>query len=85
MCFRSNWYTNPHFRGTYSFELTNTTKTSNFQEKLATPLVNKNGKVTVLFAGEGTHPYYFSTVHGAIETGYREAERLIELYTKPVV
>ena len=32
----------------------------------------------LLFAGEATHPRHFSTVHGAIETGWREADRIIE-------
>lgn len=31
-----------------------------------------------MFAGEATHPYYYSTVHGAIETGYREADRVLK-------
>ncbi len=30
------------------------------------------------FAGEATHPHYFSTVHGAIESGWREAEKIIK-------
>jgi monoamine oxidase len=34
----------------------------------------------LLFAGEATHSSYYSTVHGAIESGWREAERIIELY-----
>lgn len=44
---------------------------------MAQPLVNKEGKEIVLFAGEATHPYYYSTVHGAIESGFREADRII--------
>lgn len=32
----------------------------------------------ILFAGEATNPRHFSAVHGAIETGWREADRLIE-------
>lgn len=34
----------------------------------------------ILFAGEATNPHHFSTVHGAIESGWREADRLIQLY-----
>lgn len=32
----------------------------------------------LLFAGEATHEHFFSTVHGAIETGWREADRIAE-------
>lgn len=34
----------------------------------------------ILFAGEATNPQRFSAVHGAIETGYREADRIINLH-----
>ena len=34
----------------------------------------------VLFAGEATNPKYPGMVHGAIGSGWREADRLIELY-----
>ncbi|KAJ8945013.1 hypothetical protein NQ317_009907 [Molorchus minor] len=50
-----------------------------FADKLATPLT-RDGRPVVQFAGEATHPHYFSTVHGAIESGYREGDRLIKLY-----
>lgn len=33
-----------------------------------------------MFAGEATHPHYYGTVHGAIESGFREANRIIGLY-----
>lgn len=32
------------------------------------------------FCGEATHQHYYSTVHGAWETGRREARRLLEYW-----
>ena len=34
----------------------------------------------VLFAGEATHRKYYSTTHGALLSGQREANRLVEMY-----
>lgn len=34
----------------------------------------------ILFAGEATHRKYYSTTHGALLSGQREANRLIEMY-----
>uniref|UniRef100_A0A8C5H3A2 Peroxisomal N(1)-acetyl-spermine/spermidine oxidase-like n=1 Tax=Gouania willdenowi TaxID=441366 RepID=A0A8C5H3A2_GOUWI len=49
-------------------------------ENMMEPLPTK-GKgsqpLQVLFAGEATHPCFYSTVHGAILTGWREADRII--------
>lgn len=40
----------------------------------------------VMFAGEATHTHHYSTVHGAVESGFREADRLIKIYrNEPVV
>jgi monoamine oxidase len=36
----------------------------------------------LLFAGEATSDNYFSTVHGAFDSGKREAERIMEFYSK---
>lgn len=79
--FRSSWYNNPHFRGTYSYEsVKGKSNGKEYPQRLGIPLEYDNGTPAVQFAGEATHPYYFSTVHAAIETGYREADRLINLY-----
>lgn len=47
---------------------------------LARPLPGKRGNVALLFAGEATHNCFYSTAHGALESGFREADRLIKLY-----
>lgn len=49
------------------------------KEDLVKPLTYE-GKDVIQFAGEATHDKFFSTVHGAVESGYREADRLIEMY-----
>ncbi|EFA06712.1 spermine oxidase [Tribolium castaneum] len=75
----SKWYTNEHFRGVYSFTKTGFyEKGFSHQEKLGEPLVGVSGKPAVLFAGEATNGVHYSTVHGAIETGFREAGRIIQ-------
>ncbi|XP_066261243.1 spermine oxidase-like [Euwallacea similis] len=78
---RSKWGSNPHFRGSYAYVSSKMEKSGASAEDLSKPLI-VNGKPTVLFAGEATHGYLFSTVNGAMETGYREADRLIEFYRK---
>ncbi|GJQ66028.1 hypothetical protein Trydic_g4118 [Trypoxylus dichotomus] len=75
---KSQWYTNPHFRGTYSYQTT-ASRQMDGNEILGRPLSNRNGKTTLMFAGEATHPHHYSTVHGAIESGYREADRVLKI------
>ncbi|KAK5638326.1 hypothetical protein RI129_012621 [Pyrocoelia pectoralis] len=78
---RENWYSNSHFHGAYSFQTVASQKRGCSQANiLAQPLLTVDGKPTLLLAGEATHPKYYSTVHGAIQTGFREAERLIDFY-----
>ncbi|XP_061397059.1 spermine oxidase-like [Musca vetustissima] len=48
----------------------------------AAAICSKNMKPVLLFAGEATSRHHFSTVHGAVESGYREANRLINFYRK---
>ena len=33
----------------------------------------------LMFAGEATHPSFYSTTHGALLTGHREAKRILEV------
>lgn len=49
---------------------------------LAEPIYDQNSKPIIQFAGEATHDHYYSTVHGAVETGWREVQRIIDFYSK---
>ncbi|XP_034936671.1 LOW QUALITY PROTEIN: uncharacterized protein [Chelonus insularis] len=75
---RSQWNTNENFRGTYSFPSIDSEKTNSHPENLAEPII-KDGKPSLQFAGEATSEYY-GTVNGALGAGWREADRLINLY-----
>lgn len=76
---RSTWYSNPFTRGSYSYRSSGSKSLNVFASDLAEPLLTENGQPIVLFAGEATHDRYFSTVHGAIESGFREAKRILEM------
>lgn len=78
---RSSWYSNKHFRGSYSFRSITTDMLRTSAKDLAHPLFDSLGKPTLLFAGEATSDHYYSTVHGAVEAGWREAQRLIDFYS----
>lgn len=79
---RSQWFSDPHFRGSYTFRTVRADELHTDPAALAAPLLRRGSGVPVLqFAGEATHDHYFSTVHGAIETGWREARRLIDFYS----
>lgn len=77
---RSSWYTDEYFRGSYTFKSITTEKLNVKTEDLAEPIILADGKPIILFAGEATHERYYSTVHGAVETGFREADRIIDFY-----
>uniref|UniRef100_A0A1A9WL88 Amine oxidase domain-containing protein n=1 Tax=Glossina brevipalpis TaxID=37001 RepID=A0A1A9WL88_9MUSC len=77
---RTQWYTNNNFRGTYSYRTLYADELRTGAWDLAAAMTDDEGKPIVQFAGEATHNHYFGTVHGAIETGWREAERLINYY-----
>ncbi|XP_061840010.1 spermine oxidase [Nerophis lumbriciformis] len=79
---RSSWGSNPYFRGSYSY--TRVGSSGGDFERLAMPLPYANRTkappLQVLFAGEATHRKYYSTTHGALLSGQREAKRLVEMY-----
>ncbi|KAG6456712.1 hypothetical protein O3G_MSEX009889 [Manduca sexta] len=79
---RSNWYSNPYTRGSYTYDNLLTVQYPNSRVDLGEPLVDSAGNPRVLFAGEATNLTQFSTVHGASETGYKEAIRLLSVQSK---
>lgn len=78
--FRSKWHSNPLFRGSYSNYTLKAEALGVDCQKLAQSIDDLNGKPVLQFAGEATSAKYFSCVHGAVESGWREADRLINLY-----
>lgn len=79
---RTQWSSNPLIRGTYSHRSLNTELHGGSSKELSEPLCSIDGKPIICFAGEATSHCYFGAVHGAIESGFREADRLIELKKK---
>uniref|UniRef100_A0A1B6CJ39 Amine oxidase domain-containing protein n=1 Tax=Clastoptera arizonana TaxID=38151 RepID=A0A1B6CJ39_9HEMI len=78
---RSSWSNNPLFNGAYTYlGLDSTLEHIN---DLANPVPEKSAGSTpiLLFAGEHTSKNY-ATVHGARNSGVREADRIIELTTQ---
>ncbi|KAH8307298.1 hypothetical protein KR044_009189, partial [Drosophila immigrans] len=77
---RTQWSSNPNFRGSYSSRTNYTDELRTGPWDLATPLLHVDGTPKVQFAGEASSRTHFSSVHGAVETGWREADRLNEFY-----
>jgi len=84
--FVSRWGSDPFSRGAFCYvpngvngfeELTAmSTPTYDFRPKCAEEPNEKPKRPLIMFAGEATTPYHPSTIHGAFETGIREAYRL---------
>ena len=76
---RSRWGTDPRFHGSYSYPGPDATGAE--AEALAEPLLVEETQdeavPVVLFAGEHTSRRFMGTVHGAMESGEREAARLL--------
>ncbi|XP_008563042.1 PREDICTED: peroxisomal N(1)-acetyl-spermine/spermidine oxidase-like [Galeopterus variegatus] len=77
---RSRWHSAPYTRGSYSYVAVGST--GDDVDLLAQPLPadGAGAQLQVLFAGEATHRTFYSTTHGALLSGWREADRLISLW-----
>ncbi|EDW72525.1 uncharacterized protein Dwil_GK19322 [Drosophila willistoni] len=94
----SAWFTNENFRGSYSYRSMETEQLGTGARELAQPLSvvvtspreredlqqSRCDKPLVCFAGEASSEHYYSTVHGAVEAGWREANRLADFYGLPI-
>ncbi|XP_007935059.1 peroxisomal N(1)-acetyl-spermine/spermidine oxidase [Orycteropus afer afer] len=76
---RSRWHSAPYTRGSYSYVAVGST--GDDIDLLAQPLPvdSMDAQLQILFAGEATHRTFYSTTHGALLSGWREADRLIGL------
>uniref|UniRef100_A0A674IX73 Peroxisomal N(1)-acetyl-spermine/spermidine oxidase n=1 Tax=Terrapene triunguis TaxID=2587831 RepID=A0A674IX73_9SAUR len=74
---RSQWHSAPYTRGSYSYVAVGSS--GDDIDALAQPLP-EDAPQQVLFAGEATHRTFYSTTHGALLSGWREADRLLSLY-----
>lgn len=78
--FRSKWNSNQHFRGSFTYYSLKSDDFGASANILAEPILNSRLEPVIQFVGEATSIHYYSTVHGADSTGWREAQRLIDLY-----
>jgi N1-acetylpolyamine oxidase len=74
----SRWNSNPFVRGSWSYQTVSSAASGVGPADLAAP--EMDGRL--LFAGEATHDSHFSTTHGAVESGWREADRIIKSLKK---
>ncbi|NXO04834.1 PAOX oxidase, partial [Rhinopomastus cyanomelas] len=77
---RSRWHSAPYTRGSYSYVAVGSS--GDDIDALAQPLpeeLEDPKPLQLLFAGEATHRTFYSTTHGALLSGWREAERLNKL------
>ncbi|XP_047393826.1 peroxisomal N(1)-acetyl-spermine/spermidine oxidase isoform X1 [Sciurus carolinensis] len=77
---RSCWHSAPYTRGSYSYVAVGST--GDDIDLLAQPLPvdDTSTQLQILFAGEATHRTFYSTTHGALLSGWREADRLMGLW-----
>lgn len=77
---RSKWAMHTYAQGAYTYVPVGGSALD--IETLSDPLPFHAAKPSLLFAGEATHMTYYSTTHGALLSGQREAERIINMYNQ---
>ncbi|XP_063539883.1 spermine oxidase-like [Cydia strobilella] len=79
---RTQWASNSLTRGAYAYRSVANEQNGGSAITLSEPLYHSNNFPIVCFAGEATSHHRHTAVHGAIEAGFREADRLIESLKK---
>lgn len=76
---KSKWHSNPYVRGSYSYVAAGSSGADidSLAEPVCIPCEKRPDKLAICFAGEATHRTFYSTTHGAMLSGQREAERII--------
>ena len=76
---RTHWMTNKNFLGSYSHFSMDSERTASTPIELSRSLIDDHGELKILFAGEATHKSQVAYSHGALSSGWRAANELIEL------
>ncbi|KAK2585863.1 hypothetical protein KPH14_010457 [Odynerus spinipes] len=86
-CIRTQWNANEYVRGSYSHISVNCDRSKVTPATLAEPIwgtvTQKNYTEIVpiiMFAGEATHANFYSTTHGAYETGLKQAQTFLRYH-----
>ncbi|XP_069867569.1 peroxisomal N(1)-acetyl-spermine/spermidine oxidase-like [Dipodomys merriami] len=81
---RSCWHSAPYTCGSYSYVAVGSNGADIDLLAQPLPVDNPSTQLQMLFAGEATHRTFYSTTHGALLSGWREADRLIGLWDSQV-
>lgn len=75
---RTRWLTNEDYLGSYAHP--SPRGGADASKSFSQPILNCAGKPSLLFAGEAASENYQGYVHGAMQTGWRAAQELIDFY-----
>lgn len=77
---RTNWGSRKNFLGTYSYLSMDSARNEITCENLAESIKDESMKPILLFSGEATDTKYQGYVHGAINSGRRAAQEIIDYH-----
>ena len=75
---RTRWLTDENFLGSYAYP--SMLSDENSPVSLGKPVLKAQGNPVILFAGEATSKDHSGYVHGALESGRRVTQELIDYY-----